>query len=650
MLPLSLPRHTDSARPSSPVDAIVRLALFCWVLGALCGASSAQNIKGLPAVGNGTATQSSSQMLIDATQFGTGTDDMCAKIADACVALGSAANYPLGATIDARGFTGNQVCAASTITKMLFKCVPQGSSTGATSGKLLLGEVNLYADGPTGGVNGNYTDGTSGIGTPALIIPSFFWGIEGVSRGASAGNGTAHPPAGQGTFLSVCTGNGTPVNASNAATGSPICHNSFPVRSFTVNSATVVGNVMSMNVSPALNWGVNIYPGELVMMKGNNTLAPAENGTYRVQNNSPDTTINVTVPTGTPSCTPPSGICATLYLGTPILGFANTNNPYNSPTCFTTLCSGFGQHIKNLGFNCQGGGTQPSGDIEGCIGWQNLYAQEETGADTFLVTNFNFVGVDIHGGPKNGTQNFGPVLNGEIYTGANNVNCDYGTTGIYIGDAEMRGFNGWTINQSSESPNPSAFCTNKPIAAVLFDAPATEVRNGHCEGFTNCILIGANNGNASGAQVSGVGGGPTGNAGTNIVQISANFASSNGKYVIERIRKNFHSNAVMDNINNVTLSDPFLALYSYAGIRAGAVATGVSTNTDLAGQCTVGGAQSCTNIPLTQTYNSKPICTCSDTNSTVAACNVEVTLGSPSTLTVLGTNGHLLDYICIGRN
>jgi hypothetical protein len=71
---------------------------------------------------------------------------------------------------------------------------------------------------------------------------------------------------------------------------------------------------MTMTVSPAANFGVNIYPGELVMMQGN-TLAPTENGTYKVQNTS-GSTVQVTVPSTTPSCTPPSGTCATLYLGT----------------------------------------------------------------------------------------------------------------------------------------------------------------------------------------------------------------------------------------------------------------------------------------------------------------------------------------------
>jgi len=168
---------------SSLVDlatAVVRASVPCLILGMLLDASSAQNTKGLPVVGNGSSSPTNSQMLIDATQFGSSTDDMCAKIALACAQLGTT-NYPLGATIDARGFTGNQVCLAGNITNMLFKCVPPTSPNSATGGKLLLGEVNLYADGPT---SGNYTDGTSGIGTPALIIPSNFWGIEGISRGA----------------------------------------------------------------------------------------------------------------------------------------------------------------------------------------------------------------------------------------------------------------------------------------------------------------------------------------------------------------------------------------------------------------------------------------------------------------------------------
>ena len=243
MAPLFSRVRSQFACPASFSNAV----FLCLLLGALCVASSAQTVTGLPQVGNGTATPSSSQMLIDATQF-NGLD-MCAKIIAACGQLG-ATNYPLGATIDARGFTGNQVCGAGNITTMLDKCVPRGSSH-ATGGKLLLGEVNLYADGPS---SGTYTYGTgSGPGTPALVIPNEFWGIEGVSRG-SVPNGSS---PGVGTFLSVCTGSGTPVSA---------CTTAFPQRTFSISSIGVSGtNPTTMTIT--ISGAVTAYVGELAMVK-----------------------------------------------------------------------------------------------------------------------------------------------------------------------------------------------------------------------------------------------------------------------------------------------------------------------------------------------------------------------------------------------
>jgi hypothetical protein len=96
MAPLFSRIHSQFARPASLSNAV----FLCLLLGTLCVDSSAQTVTGLPQVGNGTTTPSSSQMLIDATQFAGG--DMCAKIAAACAALHST-GYPNGATIDARG-------------------------------------------------------------------------------------------------------------------------------------------------------------------------------------------------------------------------------------------------------------------------------------------------------------------------------------------------------------------------------------------------------------------------------------------------------------------------------------------------------------------------------------------------------------------
>jgi hypothetical protein len=461
--------------------------------------------------------------------------------------------------------------------------------------------------------------------------------IEGISRGSGE--------SGVGTFLSVCLGMNNPISGTNP------CHNSFPVRSFGIGSTSVAsgGGVTTMTIvlstSPPLG---SIYPGELGMVKGSNQ--STNNGTFKLQSVAGNT-LTVTVPSTTGPCT---GSCGTLFLGTPILGFGpppgvaygTASNACGSMG--NQLCGSFGEHIKNLGFNCQG-----ASGLDGCIGWQNLYAEEESGADTFIVDSYNFVGFDIH---SFAAQNFGPVLNAEVYTGTGNTNCASGTTGAYIGDAQMRGLDSWTINQSAEAPNPpSQECPTTPITAVLLDAPNTDVRNGHCERTVNCVLIGANNkpnGTASGQRVSGVSGGDVcANApgACNIVQISSN-SPLHGKPVVERIQTNSYTNAVLDNLNNVTLTDAFMALYSYAGIRAGAISSGVSANTDLAGRCALSGVSGACTYQFTQTYNSTspPICTCSDI-SAINACRVQVS-GTPLTLTITGTSSDTVSYVCIGRN
>lgn len=171
-------RLRASKHPSSGVAAL------CYVMAGLLLSSIAGAqvyTQGLPTVGNPNSTNAAaSQMSIDATQFTTAAD-MCDSISQACAKLANVTpKYPAGATIDARGFTGNQVCAATNATTMLFGCV---NGTGHNGGKLLLGNVNLYVDGPIPPAT-SYTDnGTppSGVGTPAIIIPSMFWGIEGIT-------------------------------------------------------------------------------------------------------------------------------------------------------------------------------------------------------------------------------------------------------------------------------------------------------------------------------------------------------------------------------------------------------------------------------------------------------------------------------------
>ena len=537
-------------------------------------------------------------MLIDATEFIAGTD-MCGAIAAACAQLGTT-NYPLGATIDARGFTGNQVCAASNITTMLNGCIPQYSGTrNTTSGKLLLGEVNLYADGPS---SGNYIYGTgSGAGTPALVIPAQFWGIEGVSRGADASGTNAGP----GTFLSVCTGNGTPISK---------CTTAFPQRTFGINTIGVSGSNPTVMTITIPSTSMTVYLGELAMVAGAPPGAPpsGDNGTFAVQGTATsgsDTLIMVTVPSGTATC---STSCGNLILGTPILGFGpGGGNKYNAGLPCSPSCAAFGMHIKNLGFNCQG-----SQGIQGCMGWQNLYAQEESGADTFLIDNFNFVGFDTHG---NNAQNFGPILNAEILTGTSNTNCANGTTGAYIAGVAMRGFDDWSINTTSGECSGSVI----PNAAVILDATDTEIRHGHCQVFTDCVLMGANNPSASGLRVTGIG---NATPSTNVVHISANNKSTVTDFMVESIQSGNSANTLQDDINGITLSNPFLSLYSWSQ-PSGAGLNLVTTDTTIRNQFGSG--------VLSSTYGTTANCA-STTGScgTAAAGAVTIASGTASSVTV----------------
>lgn len=72
-----------------------------------------------------------------------------------------------------------------------------------------------------------------------------------------------------------------------------------------------------------------------------------------------------------------------------------------------------------------------------------------------------------------------------------------------------------------------------------------------------------------------------------------------------------------------------------------ALMTNSSTNTDLAGQCTIG--VNCS-IGFSHTYVTAPICTATDTTAAAVGASTSTT-----TLTITGTGGHTVNYTCIGR-
>jgi hypothetical protein len=461
--------------------------------------------------------------------------DMCAKI-------GAAVSANPGSVIDATQYSGTQVCTAAHATTMLF-----GSGQG---GALYLGNVQLYIDGAA-----NFSDGNgSGVGTPALILPNKWGALQGVSRG---GTGTA------GTTISVCTGSGTPA---------PACTTAFPVRSFSITTTSVVSNTMTINATGVTT--SNVYVGEYAQVNGSGTTA--ENRMYKVLTVGSGT-ITVTVNSGTSAC---ASSCGTLYLGTPVLGMAEpATGAYNNSSCAGN-CNSFGEQIVNIAINCQ--------YQNGCIGIQNLYANENSYLNGFLITNSPFLGLDVHG---NVSQHSGPFKNGEIYTGAprttqniTSIACSAGTctitwassnaytTGqwINIGGTSVAGCNsrvqlasattfsattyagtcatstGGTGTQEASCQegttaiamgdidhgpiedvtyNMNAACQKQALSGAIIDAANQEISgDSHAEGWTDDVLIGFNAASSS-PRVVDFSCQVPGNPGTNCVHVSGNFKS-----------------------------------------------------------------------------------------------------------------------------
>jgi len=538
---LSSPTFTGTPTAPTPAtsDSSTKLATTAWVsnqgygTGGGVGSGNAGQALSYSATGSTAAATSTYGIDVLAVGIANASSDMCAAISKARL------NYP-NMTLDARGYSGNQYCSAANATTML--------GTATVNGKLLLGSATIYVDGPSGG---NYTDGNgSGIGTPAIVIPNQHWGIQGLSKNTS--------------IITFCTGSGTPIGA---------CTTAFPQRSWTVTSTTVSITTMTVNVTGTVS-ATNIYVGEYVMLKGNPTVA--DNGAFRViaVNTGSSGGFTVKVPSGTAGC---GSSCGTAYFHTAVLGFAAGGGAY-SPAGGGGANS-FGQHVRDIQVNLE--------TYLGAVGLQDLYGNEINGVENFQCTNLSTNCFESY---SNAAQNDGPFLNIVAGTGVTNSTCDYGTTGIILADQSDRGVIGFTI--TADTP-----CTNQPKAAVLLDKNNETLLHGHCEDFTDCVMIGANQA-THGVTVDQFDGEPSAFPGTNVIHISNIFGASTYSNSFRHIHMTNpgDTSGVQDDINSNSCSDVYLDIYEtdnngypYSNCGSGGIQNGIVNNNGTLAKVT-GGA------------------------------------------------------------
>lgn len=460
-------------------------------------------------------------------------------VTDMCAAINLAWNKYPGLTLDARGFTGMQYCSADHATTML------GNDTNGVKGKLLLGNVTMVIDGPDPNVAAYYQDGNgSTYGTPAIVVPNQYWGIQGLSRSA--------------TTITFCTGAGAPISQ---------CQHSFPQRKLTITGVSYLGTspqVMTVTVSETLTSGANISPGEYVQIVGVPNVSTGL-PSLKVQSIPDNHNFKVYVPNGWSAACP----CGSAYLMTPVIGFGPGGGAYNPG--YGTQQNSFGQHVKDLTIALGSKTLHTVTGYWGAVGVQNVYCEETCGIDDVAVRYVSSIGIEDYSNPS---QNFGPMTNVVVSTNGENgfVNtyCDYGTTGIVMADAPDRGINGWTITFNGDCEPQGVATPHKPVTAILMDKPDTAILNGHNENTRDAVLVGSQGAGISGAQlpvavvkVAGLLGPPNSSAGTNLVHVSNVFTSTNTYSNVFRnlAQQSGSTNAVLDDISGYTCTDQGLAYF-----------------------------------------------------------------------------------------
>lgn len=321
----------------------------------------------------------------------------------------------------------------------------------------------------------------------------------------------------------------------------------------------------------------------------------------------------------------------------------------------TSTGTPFGVYVGDLAIDCNV--TSATGST--VTGLQNLYAQEQSGANDITFKDCSGSSLDVEG---NGSQNSGPYTNLNIMHPHDS--CKSTTLPVVYSGAAKRGINGLTVVADSCT-------TNKPLAGVDINGSGNKFNGDvferiHCENLVNCILIG-DKAETTAIILSGVTGCPH-NANnyscSNVVQISNAFAGT-GDIVIEGLAlNNGGGNLVLDQVGGNTITDTSLGFYALGlGTPPSVISTsttapiqfttpvqftnhlGTSTH-DTAGTCTL-SAGACS-FSFVTSYTAAPVCTANSTGSK-NAMRVTPTAGGLTITSSSSTDTSVVGYICLGN-
>jgi len=284
--------------------------------------------------------------------------------------------------------------------------------------------------------------------------------------------------------------------------------------------------------------------------------------------------------------------CGNLVLGTPLVGLGGSVAGGENSLCVKSSCyatnqtASFGNKIINIGLDTQG-------SVDGLIGLQNMYMNEESGSDSTLIQSASLACADFHGQQQNG----GPWNRWEcLYPVA--TYCDFGTTGIEI--SEVPGFSSASLTEYNRSTvNLNGGCANPPTAAYVIDSANVRFSNMYgsrtgSKSTFDVFLIGQNS-TANNFKCSNCQGGatPPGNGPSNAVfDISANSSTASGPatgdYGIEgsQVNGNGTNLSISDDVLNIfypVAGNPNVSLYQADSTKGYGSCGLVTTIPELAG-------------------------------------------------------------------